>query len=62
MQHFTQIKFLTGEIEESGIYLRERERAMGLFITLVPKVSTNVFLLVGLTTLELLPNFDWLLT
>ena len=60
--HITQMKLITGEIKESGIYLRERERAMGLFITLVPKVSTNVFLLVGLTTLELLPNFDWLLT
>ena len=32
-----------------------------MFITLVPKVCNNVFLLVGLTTLGIFVNFDWLI-
>ena len=33
---------------------------IGLFITLVPKVINNVFLLLGLTTLRTFTEFDWL--
>ena len=32
-----------------------------LFITLVPNFFNNVFLFVGLTTLETMQNFDWLI-
>ena len=40
---------------------RERERGdNGLFITLVQKFYSNVFLFVGLTTLRNIVNFDWL--
>ena len=40
---------------------KSRERGENeLFITLVPKVYYNVFLLVGLTTLGTFVNVDWL--
>ena len=50
-----------GREEGRGHLQRERERRHWLFITLAPKSHYNVFLLVGLTTLGAIVNFDWLI-
>ena len=51
--HFLRCSFM------KSILSRERGKN-GLFIALVPKFYNNLFLIVGLTTLRTLMNFDWL--
>ncbi len=41
--------------------MRERERTMGCLLHEPSKFYNNVFLFFGLTTLETLVNFDWLI-